>query len=268
LKVNFLIIGSAKSATTSLSNGLALHPDICFSLPKEPQFFSKTDWRHQIPEYHALFTSKAKLYGEGSTNYTKFPSFNKQIYADIFEYNPKMKLIYIMRHPIDRIVSHYTHTYNRGYEPLKDINKAITLNEHYINTSKYATQIEPYIEQFGRAQILLLFFEDFVNRPQEVLDTVYTFLEVDQLDIDISQINKNKSFNRRVLHYTYDNPKTIWKKFKKVGLIIKNYFNRDFIDSQPQLTEATKQHIVNGVTDDIHRIEKLTNKDLSKWLKL
>ncbi|TXE18893.1 sulfotransferase [Psychroserpens burtonensis] len=268
MKVNFLIIGSAKSATTSLSNGLALHPDICFSNPKEPQFFSKIDWRHHISEYHALFTSKAKLYGEGSTNYTKHPSFNKNIYTDIFEYNPEMKLIYIMRHPIDRIVSHYTHTYNRGYEQLQDINEAISQNEHYINTSQYATQITPYIEQFGRDRVLLLFFEDFITKPQEVLNTVYRFLDIDQLDIDISSINSNKSFNRRVLHYTYDNPKTIWEKFKKVGLIIKNYFNRDFIDSKPQLTQATKKHIINSVADDIRAIEKLTNRNLSKWLKL
>ncbi len=267
MKVNFLIIGAAKSATTSLSDGLAQHPDICFSQPKEPQFFSKTNWRHHISAYHALFTSKAKLYGEGSTNYTKYPSFNKQIHTDIFEYNPEMKLIYIMRNPIDRITSHYTHTYNRGYEHMQDINEAVFQNEHYISTSKYAKQIIPYIEQFGKEHVLLLFFEDFITQPQEVLNTVYRFLKIDQLDIDISSINSNKSFNRHVLHYKYDNPKTIWEKLKKVGLIIKNYFNRDFIDSKPKLTGATKKHIINDVTDDIRAIEKLTNRDLSKWLE-
>ena len=267
MKVNFLIIGSAKSATTSVSNALAQHPDICFSQPKEPQFFSKIDWRNHINSYHALFKTKAKLYGEGSTNYTKFPSFNKSVHSDIHEYNPDMKLIYIMRNPIDRIISHYTHTYNRGYEKNKNIDNAIISQNHYIDVSKYATQITPYIKQFGKEQVLLLFFEDFIAHPQDVLDNVYRFLKVDQLDIDTSSLNSNKSFNRRVLHYKYDNPKTVWEKIKKIGLIIKNYFNSDFIDSKPQLSEATKKYIISNVSDDIKTIEKLANKDLSNWLK-
>ena len=112
-----------------------------------------------------------------------------------------------------------------------------------------------------------MFFEDFITQPQDVLNTVYRFLEIDQLDIDISSINSNKSFNRRVLHYKYDNPKTIWEKLKKVGLIIKNYFNRDFIDSKPQLTETIKKQIISSVADNIRAIEKLTNRDLPKWLE-
>jgi hypothetical protein len=267
LKVNFLIIGAAKSATTSVSSALAQHPEICFCQPKEPQFFSKIDWRRHISDYHALFKTEAKLYGEGSTNYTKFPSFNQDIQSDIFEYNPEMKLIYIMRNPIDRIISHYTHTYNRGYEKNKNIDDAVMSQSHYIDVSKYATQIEPYIKEFKKEQVLLLFFEDFINKPQDVLNDIYHFLNINQLDIDISSLNSNKSFDRRVLHYKYDYPKTIWEKIKKMGFIIKNYFNSDFIDSKPQLSEATKKHIISKVSNDIKTIEKLTNRDLSNWLK-
>ncbi|MCB0382385.1 MAG: sulfotransferase, partial [Psychroserpens sp.] len=123
MTVNFLLIGAAKSATTSLSNALSQHPDICFSNPKEPEFFCKDNWRDKIENYHSLFKQKSvKLYGEGSTNYSKFPHYNKNIHKDIFDYNPNMKIIYMMRHPIDRIVSHYIHSYNRGHESINDIN--------------------------------------------------------------------------------------------------------------------------------------------------
>lgn len=267
MKVNFLIIGAAKSATTSLCNALAQHPDICFSQPKEPQFFSKPNWRKTIKQYHALFKKEAKLYGEGSTNYTKHPSFNKNIHDDIYEYNSEMKLIYIMRQPVDRIVSQYIHAYNRGYESSKDINSVLRSNSHYINVSKYASQIEPYIERFGRDQVLLLFFEDFITNSEGVLDTVFQFLNIKKTTIDSALLNTNKSFNRRVLHYKYDNPKTLFDKLKKVGLIIKNYFNSDFIDTKPQLTEDTKAFILDKVKEDIITIEKLTNRDLSHWLK-
>ncbi len=135
MKTNFLIIGAAKSATTSLCSGLSLHPDICFSDPKEPQFFSDPNWRQNLEGYHSLFKDDAKLYGEGSTNYTKQPLFNKNIHSDIYEYNPEMKLIYIMRHPIDRIISHYIHAYNRGYETT-DLNSTLNTNKHFLNLSK------------------------------------------------------------------------------------------------------------------------------------
>nr|WP_321222021.1 sulfotransferase [uncultured Psychroserpens sp.] len=267
MKVNFIIIGSAKSATTSLSNALALHPEICFSQPKEPQFFSKTNWRKGVDHYHSLFKTKARLYGEGSTNYTKLPSFNKKIHKDIFEYNPSMKLIYIMRNPLDRIISHFTHSYNRGYESHKDINDAIFSQSHYIDVTKYAMQIEPYINTFGRKNVLLLFFDDFISNPQEVLNTTYAFLDLKNITVSEGHLNTNKSFNRRLLHYKYDNPKTLWEKLKKVALITKNHFNPDFINAKPQLLEHTKKHIISNVADDIHRIEKLTNRDLSHWLK-
>ena len=123
MKVNFLIIGAARSATTSLSSILASHQSISFSKPKEPQFFSKENWRDSIGAYHKLFKKKeGVLYGEGSTNYTKAPFFNKNIYSDILEYNPDMKFIYMVRHPLERIKSHYKFALERGYT-IESINK-------------------------------------------------------------------------------------------------------------------------------------------------
>lgn len=264
--VDFLLIGSAKSATTSLSNGLSQHPDVCFSDPKEPQFFSDPNWRDRLEIYYALFGKKdAKLYGEGSTNYSKFPNYNQNIHQDIFDYNPNMKIIYMMRHPIDRIVSHYIHSYNRGHESIDDINVALTSNSHYLDTARYAMQIEPYINRFGRQNVLMLFFEDFVSKPQQVLNTTFNFLGIENISVDKKALDSNKSFNRSVLHYKYDNPKTIIDKLRKVILIFKNYFNRNFINQKPHLSSETRTYIQNSVKDDIRKIEKLTGRDLSHW---
>ena len=132
-KVDFLVLGAARSATTSISTILARHPDICFSQPKEPQFFSQEDWRNHLDSYKSLFKKEARLYGEGSTNYTKFPLFNPKIHNDIYEYNPNMKLIYIMRHPIDRIISHYKFAIERGYS-VDSIDIEILKNPVYLQT--------------------------------------------------------------------------------------------------------------------------------------
>ncbi|WP_299228424.1 sulfotransferase [uncultured Psychroserpens sp.] len=267
MTVNFLLIGSAKSATTSLSNGISQHPDICFCNQKEPQFFSKENWKEHLHEYHSLFKKTAKLYGEASTNYSKFPHYNQNIHKDIFNYNPNMKIIYIMRHPLDRMISHYIHSFNRGHEPLKDINEAISSNIHYINTGKYAMQIEPYIKHFGRKNVLLLFFEDFIINPQSVLNTVFNFLNIEPIVIDNKFLNTNKSFDKSIIHHKYDNPKTLTKKVKKVLLIIKNtVFSSDMINKKPQLDEQTKSYVLENIKSDVKKIETLTNRDLSHWL--
>ncbi len=267
MKTDFLIIGAAKSATTSLCNGLAAHSEICFSNPKEPQFFSEHNWRHNLASYNALFEFPDKLCGEGSTNYTKRPSFNTQIAADIYEYNPNMKLIYIMRHPIDRIVSHYVHAYNRGYETL-DINQAVIKNDHYLNLSKYHFQLTPYLNLFSSSNIKLLFFDDFKNNSQVVLSEVFQFLNLENQIIDKKLLHENKGYNKRITHYKYDSPDTILKKIKKLFLILKlNYFQSKSILEKPQLSEANRTYLIRELKDDIIAIGKLTNRDLSDWLR-
>jgi len=267
MKVNFLVIGAAKSATTSLCNGLSLHPEICFSNPKEPQFFSNSNWRLNIENYHSLFKTNAKLYGEGSTNYTKQPLFNNNIHTDIYEYNPDMKFIYIIRNPIDRIISHYIHAFNRGYET-SNINTAISNNNHFLNLSKYYFQIHPYIEVFGRKNIKLLFFEDFSNEPQKVLNDVFSFLNIDSIKIDKKNLHENKSFNKRTLHYKYDAPDTLIKKIKKIFIILNhNYIKSKNIVEKPLLSTRNKEILIEALKEDIFNIEKITDRDLSQWLK-
>jgi len=268
MKVNFIVIGAAKSATTSLCNGLSLHPDICFSNPKEPQFFSNPDWRLKIENYHSHFKNDAKLYGEGSTNYTKLPLYNKNIPIDIYDYNSDMKFIYIIRHPIDRIVSHYIHAFNRGYETT-DINTAINNNPHFLNLSKYYFQLHSYIEVFGRENVKLLFFDDFVNNPQKVLNDVYSFLNIDSMVIDKKNLNENKSFNKRVVHYKYDAPDTLIKKIKKIFIILnQNFITSKKIAEKPVISIKNKEMLIKALQEDIYNIEKLTNRDLSHWLKI
>ena len=103
---NFIIIGAAKSATTTLTTILPQHPDIFISKPKEPKFFGryyKKGW-----DWYASRFKKGKdfaLRGEGSTMYASgLHSFSKTPEL-MHRYLPDLKLIYIVRHPLDRIVS-------------------------------------------------------------------------------------------------------------------------------------------------------------------
>ena len=113
---NFIIIGAAKSATTTLTTILPQHPDVFISKPKEPKFFGryyKKGW-----DWYASRFRKGKdfpLRGEGSTMYASgLHSFSRTPEL-MHRYLPDLKLIYIVRHPLDRIVSQWRHY--RGRNP-------------------------------------------------------------------------------------------------------------------------------------------------------
>jgi len=107
---NLIIIGAMKCATTSLHYYLNLHPQISMSEEKELDFFiHKNNWHKGIEWYKTNFTGNASVYGESSPNYTKYPFFNgvpERMHAVV----PDAKLIYVVRDPIERIISHYIHT--------------------------------------------------------------------------------------------------------------------------------------------------------------
>ena len=265
-KVNFLIIGAARSATTSLSNILSKHPEVCFSQPKEPQFFSDPEWKTKLDNYNLLFKNEAKLYGEGSTNYSKFPSFNKNIHDDIFEYNPDIKLIYIMRHPIDRIISHYKFACERGYAE-HDIDKDVLLNPIYIDSSKYYSQITPYLERFKHSNIKLIFFEDYIKDPKRILEDVFKFLDISSFNFSLKLAHSNRSQAGLINHKKYDNPKTLIEKLTKVVYILKKKLFKADASKKHVLSEHTRKKLLLKLKEDTNNLEKLLEKDLTHWMK-
>jgi hypothetical protein len=102
--VDLMVIGAMKTGTTSLTEMLARAPSVCFSNPKEPHFFSKEpDPLSELERYHRFFDRPALLCAEGSATYTCAPEFNDRIPETFERYNPAMKILYILRDPIERI---------------------------------------------------------------------------------------------------------------------------------------------------------------------
>ena len=120
---NLFIVGAMKSGTSSLHNYLATHPEIYMSEFKEPQYFAdlgKDISRNQFPTeeaYLSLFKNagNAKIIGESSTNYSKIPEFTG-VPQRIKAFSPEAKIIYIMRDPIERALSHYWERVKRYLE--------------------------------------------------------------------------------------------------------------------------------------------------------
>lgn len=276
-KCDFMIIGAMKCATTSLADALAKHPDVGFSNPKEPHFFSsEQNWKENISTYHNMFQDKTKkIYGEGTTSYTKFPYFKLEVYNDLFEYNPDLKFIYALRHPIHRAISQYIHMYVRRIINC-DFMTAIRTTD-IINTSRYYTQLKPYFDLFGRDHFLLYLYEDFVENQNVILHDVASFLEIDSnVMSDISAIHANKSigdykigkslekFKTPIIRNVWDNSIPVGIKTTIYKLLSKITTNK--LTERPVLTIEQELIILNLMRLDILEMEKVLNRDLTFYL--
>ena len=115
---NFIIIGSPKSGTTSLFNYLIQHPDIVGITRKEPHFFN-ISYSKNLNWYKMYFPTKSqlisnKITGEATPSYFIDPFVPKRIFSVL----PDIKLILLLRNPIDRSFSHYKHSFKDGFENL------------------------------------------------------------------------------------------------------------------------------------------------------
>ena len=177
---NLFIIGAMKSGTTSLHEYLDTHPQIAMSFMKEPGYFvEELNLRQGEEWYLSLFDrdDRYRYVGESSTHYTKLPVY-QGVPERIHQFNPDARLIYIMRNPFERMVSHYWHAVRDAYhggEP-RPLLKAVQEKPEYLAFSDYARQLEPYFELFGGDSVLTLTFESMVADPQREVDRVYRWL--------------------------------------------------------------------------------------------
>jgi len=163
---DFLIIGAMKSGTTTLQAQLAAQPGVFMTTPKEPNFFSDDDvFARGADWYHALFEGAAEgdLKGEASTHYTKLPTYPDCV-ARMAGMLDTPRLIYVIRDPVARAVSHYIHEWSEGRMD-RDPVAAFEQHRELVDYGRYAMQLTPFIEQFGQDAIYLSSLEQLTSDP-------------------------------------------------------------------------------------------------------
>jgi len=178
---NFLIIGSQKCGTTSLHQYLAYHPEIVMSEKKEVDFFSY-NWDKGSDWYQKHFDGQAKMVGESSPSYTFFPHV-KHVPERVFNtLGGQTKLIYIVRDPVERIRSASTHLslYRKDNKNYKDILGDKELLSYMIDITRYHTQIKQYLKYFSADQIMVVSLEKLKLAPCEIMQSIFSFLDVDK----------------------------------------------------------------------------------------
>ena len=292
---NLLIVGAAKSGTTSLHNYLKQHPEIFMSNHKEPHFLiNKEIGENRIPkavkklnEYSNLFdgSDTFKYRGESSAMYLQFPNI---AIKNIKKYLEKdIKIIIMLRNPIDRAFSGYQHvkrfnideelTFEQALEVCEDRyfkQTSLTPATRYIHIGMYYDFVKKFMHSFSD-QIHVIIYDDFIADTQNELSKVFSFLKVKKIEININEkymvggwkwknsffknIFMKKSFLKKII-------KTI-APFEFLRIFLNDLFKYFFTEPDDKMDIAVRKKLQNIYKNDVINLSKLLNKDLNFWIK-
>ncbi len=177
---NLIIIGGLKCGTTSIHHYLGLHPEIQMSKPKELNFFvTELNWDLGLDWYASRFDDRFKVRGESSPHYTNLPRYGG-VAERIRTHCPDARLLYMVRDPIKRILSHWVHATGAGYET-RDMAEVLSdPDTQYVNRSRYWMQLRPYLEHFDRDQIEIITQEELQTDREGTMRKAFGFAGVDE----------------------------------------------------------------------------------------
>lgn len=268
---NLVVIGAMKCGTTSFHQWLDQHPDIGMSRIKEINFFLEGHVDKGLAWYESQFDGGAKIRGESSTSYTKFPQ-RDGVPARMHSVIPHAKLVYILRDPVERTVSHYLHAYQRSREerPIAEALRSLDANP-YVDPSRYHMQLERYLEHYPLSQILILASEDLRENPQPTLERAIDFLGVAPFRFDVlsrANVSERRGRNNLLgrLSETY-RAKRIGRHLPQPAVDFAKYVNSRLAQKveRPTLPVATRRELTEFLRDDVAQLRSLTGRAFEKW---
>jgi sulfotransferase family protein len=177
---NLIVIGAGKCGTTSLQRYLDLHPEVSMARPKELNFFvADLNWKRGVSWYEQHFDMGTPVRGEASVAYTEFPN-RPGVPERMAALVPEARLVYLVRDPIERMVSSYVYNTWLGFRlpPFADAVRDLERNA-FVTKSRYWLQLGRYLEHFPADRICVLDHDDLLDRREDVLRRVFGFLGVD-----------------------------------------------------------------------------------------
>lgn len=224
----FICPGAQKSGTTSLHDLLCQHPQITLPYKKETKYFINTD-SVKIDEYFSRFFPETLdcLAGEIDPDYMFDPKVPEKLFRAFGE---NLKLIFLLRNPVDRAYSHYWMSCRRGFETesfevafekepsrLASGDRKSFWHQSYFARGFYTQQIARFLEYFNKQNCLFINFDDFVSVRDETLKTILSFLDVDE-HYEFKNINMQSNEaglpKSRFLSILHGRPPAFFKFFK------------------------------------------------------
>lgn len=260
---DFILIGAMKCGTTTLAGQLAAQDGVFITTPKEPNFFSDDAvYARDMDWYGALFEGAATgdLLGEASTHYTKLPTYPDTI-ARLQAAQITPRLIYMLRDPLTRLVSHYIHEWTQGVITCP-LDEALHKHPELCAYSRYGEQIAPWCEAFGAQNILVMSMEEMQRDPQGVLDRAAAHLGRAgmQWRTDLGPMNVSAERIRRLpLHgLVFDNRVATWLRRALVPQSIRNRIKAARqMHGRPELAAADRARLTQDFVADHARLRAL-----------
>jgi hypothetical protein len=298
----FVIAGAPKAGTTALHAALATHPDLYLSPIKEPKYYlthgrrpsrsghrgpgdahSAGEWVWRREDYRSLFDGAPPdaVRGESTPFYLYDRAAQARLAADV----PDIKVIAVVRDPVDRAYSNWVHLRADGLEPEADFLTAVRLEDqrvdagwapfwHYRGLSRYGEQLRDLYRHVPREQVFVLRYRQLVDTPRETLDRVSAFLGV-------SGGVAHTVAPENVKPYVPDTPRyRLLARLVRVGAALGAYgppqvwrqASRPLIAAlhagrapRPPLPVAVRREVLTPLLDDIAVLEELTGESFADW---
>lgn len=294
---SFMIIGAARAGTTALYDLVRQHPQVFMSAIKEPNYFAfegePLDWQGpgnefvnnsvaRWEDYTALFADApaGMAMGEATPLYLWAPDAAKRIRARL----PDVKMIAVLRNPIEQAFSHYLYARAQMIEPLDNFEAALKaepqrLAEHwqplfqYSTFPRYAEQLRRFYAEFPADQLKIFLYEDYRSDPKTMLSQIFAFIGVDPSFVpDIThETNMGGQPRHQWLQNLVMRPNPI---ASLASLVVPNSARRMIRDmvsrrnlARDQMSSAAKEWLTNALRDDISQLQDIIGRDVSHWLE-
>ncbi|MFT4013556.1 MAG: sulfotransferase [Paracoccus sp. (in: a-proteobacteria)] len=270
--VDFIVIGTMRAGTTLLHDILSTHPQISMARMKETDYFIPeknhgrgSDW------YLGQFDVGRPLRGEISPNYAKvmdFPGVARRIHAEC----PQVRLVYVLRDPVKRAMSQYEHSWNMG--EVSETPAQMAGQHEYLSimdTSHYARQLRAYHEVFRPEQILVVCFEDFIARPQQVLDRILAHIGAGPMAVPQMQKHNGNSELSRVprpllkLSHGPLRPLLTALMGPRLRGMLRSLLARGPKRESPRFPVALQQRMRDELREDIAELRRMTGQEFGQW---
>lgn len=289
---DFVVIGAARCATTSLYEYLRQHPQVFMSPEKETDYFSLGDLpQDEVPpgasryrartraEYEAQFAlaGDARAAGEASPTYLFYPRSADRMRQVI----PDAKLICVLRDPVERAYSHWALARRSGFEPLADFEAGVaaegerwrqdwSMRHTYARASLYHDGLRAFIDRFPRERILVLMFEEFVRDPLVVMREVYRYIGVEENFVPDVGVRYNRSLlprNALVREAFGRHPRLRRLLLRNLSPRVATRIGDLLMRRPPGLDPRVRARLLPRFEADVRALERLLDRDLGDWLK-
>lgn len=201
------------------------------------------------------------LLGDVSTTYSMIPDHPDVPACALELLGTKLKIIYIVRQPVQRTISHHQHMMNQAEGLGPDINLEINREPALIQYSCYAEQLEPWLDRFGRESILVVKFEDYVADRAGIVSNVFSFLGLNAYSISTEDDGANRTGTARVAGPTIRRVVRS-SMFQRIARPLMPTFLRDWM--KPVLLRKTKHATIAPTIETVDKILKAVRPDMER----